>query len=249
MTELERAAEFEELIRDRCVERVVETRFGPALFNDTHPTIWFLNVLRADSPGEATAQEIAAEADRVQAGLDHRRVILPVGESDLVDGFRRLGWEPDHFLFMAYRGGGEPADTTRVDEVEPARLRRLREAIIREWQTDADRKTVLEIIAAEMLQVEAANSRVFGIVEDGAVVSSAQLYSHGGTAQVEEVATLPEYRGRGYARALVTRAVEEAVAGNHEFIFLVADGDAWPKKLYERLGFEAIGSRFAFLRR
>jgi hypothetical protein len=79
MSDLERATAFEELIRDRCVERVVETRFGPALFNDTYSTIWFLNVLRAERPGDATAEEIAAESDRVQAGLGHRRVILPPG--------------------------------------------------------------------------------------------------------------------------------------------------------------------------
>jgi predicted GNAT family acetyltransferase len=100
-----------------------------------------------------------------------------------------------------------------------------------------------------MLMWKAANSRIFGIVEDGEVVSSAQLYSDGSTAQVEEVATMPAYRGRGHAKALVTRAVGEAVADNHEFIFLVADGDDWPKKLYTRLGFEEVGSRFAFLRR
>jgi ribosomal protein S18 acetylase RimI-like enzyme len=100
-----------------------------------------------------------------------------------------------------------------------------------------------------MLMWKEANLRIFGIVEDGEVVSSAQLYSDGSTAQVEEVATLPAYRGRGHAKALVTRAVEEAIADNHEFIFLVADGDDWPKKLYNRLGFEEVGSRFAFLRR
>jgi ribosomal protein S18 acetylase RimI-like enzyme len=231
------------------VERVAETRFGPALFNDTLSTIWSLNVLRAEQPGDATAEEIAAEADRVQAELGHRRVILPPGAAVLEEGFRRLGWKPDHFLFMVYRGGGEPADTARVEEVEPRRLRRLREEIIREWQPDADKKTVSEMNAANLLQVKAANSRIFGIVEDGEVVSSAQLFSDGGTAQVEDVATLPAYRGRGHAKALVNRAVEEAVAGNHEFIFLVAEGHDWPKKLYNRLGFEEVGSRFAFLKR
>ena len=249
MNDLERAAAFEELIRDRCAERVVETRFGPALFNDTYSKIWSLNVLRADHPGDAAAEEIAAEADRVQAELGHRRVILPPGAADLEDGFCRLGWKPDHFLFMVYRGDGESADTGRVQEVEPERLRRLREEIIREWQPDADEQTVSEIVAADALQIKAANARVFGIVEDGEVVSSAQLYSDGSTAQVEEVATLPAYRGRGHAKALVTRAVEEAVAGSHELIFLVADGDEWPKKLYNRLGFEEVGSRFAFLKR
>jgi ribosomal protein S18 acetylase RimI-like enzyme len=249
MTDLERAAAFEELIRDRCAERIVETRFGPALFNDTYSRIWNLNVVRAERPGGATAEEIAAEADRVQAGLAHRRVILPPGSPELETGFRKLGWEPDHFLFMVYRGGGEPADTRRVEVVAPERLRRLRTEIIAEWQQDADEQTVAEIVAAEMLMWQAANSRIFGIVEDGEVVSSAQLYSDGSTAQVEEVATLPFYRGRGHAKALVMKAVEEALAGDHDFVFLVADGDAWPKELYNRLGFEEVGSRFAFLRR
>jgi ribosomal protein S18 acetylase RimI-like enzyme len=249
MSDLERAAAFEELIRDRCVERVVETRFGPALFNDTLSTIWSLNVLRTERPGDATADEIAAEADRVQAELAHRRVILPPGAAVLEEGFRRLGWKPDHFLFMVYRGGGEPTDTARVEEIEPGRLRRLREEIIREWQPDADEKTVSDMNAANLLQMKAANSRIFGIVENGEVVSSAQLFSDGGAAQVEDVATLPAYRGRGHAKALVTRAIEEAVAGNQEFIFLVAEGDDWPRKLYNRLGFEEVGSRFAFLKR
>jgi len=249
MSDLERAAAFEELIRDRCAERVVETRFGPALFNDTHSTIWNLNVVRAERPGEAPAEDIAEEVERVQAGLGHRRVILPPGATVLESGFRELRWQPDHFLFMVYRGDGEPADTAGVQEVDPERLRPLRAEIIREWQRDADEKTVSELIAADMLMWKAANSRIFGIVEDGEVVSSAQLYSDGSTAQVEEVATMPAYRGRGHAKALVTRAVGEAVADNHEFIFLVADGDDWPKKLYTRLGFEEVGSRFAFLRR
>ena len=179
MTELERAAAFEELMRDRCVERVVETRFGPALFNDTHPTIWFLNVLRADDAGDATAEELAAEADRVQSELQHRRVILPLGRPDLVDGFRQLGWEPDHFLFMAFRGNAEPVDTARTEEVRPEQTRQLREAIIREWQEGADEKTVSELFAADMVQAGALHPRIFGIVEDGVVVSSARLYSDG----------------------------------------------------------------------
>ena len=89
MSDLERAAAFEELIRDRCAERVVETRFGPALFNDTHSTIWNLNVVRAERPGDAPAEDIAAEVERVQAGLGHRRVILPPGATELESGFRR----------------------------------------------------------------------------------------------------------------------------------------------------------------
>src|SRR4029453_14536904 len=106
MSDLGRAAAFEEELRDRWAARAPDTRFGPALFNDPFSTIWTPNVLRADRPGQATAAEIAAEADRVQAELGHRRVILPTGVTELEDGFREFGWEGDHFLFMVYRGGG-----------------------------------------------------------------------------------------------------------------------------------------------
>ena len=249
MTDLERAAAFEEAIRDRCIERVVETPFGPALFNDTYSTVWNLNVMRAERPGDATAEEIAAEVGRVQAGLGHRRVILPVGARELEKGFRELGWEGDHFLFMVYRGDAEPVDVSPVEEVDPARLRRVREAIIREWQPDEDGETIDQIIAADYTLWRAANARSFGVVEGGEVVSSAELFTDGRTAQIEEVQTLPSHRGRGFAKQVVTRAVAEALASNHEFVFLVADGEAWPKELYRRLGFEEVGSRFAFLKR
>jgi ribosomal protein S18 acetylase RimI-like enzyme len=250
MTEVERAVAFKEIIRHRVAERVVETRFGPALFNDTFSAVWNHNVLRVERPDDATAEEIAAEADRVQAGLRHRRVILPVGAHALEDGFRELGWEGDHFLFMVYRGEPtETVDTRHVEEVDSYRLLRLRETIIREWRPDEDPATVAQIIAADQLVWRAANARSFAVVENGGVVSSAELFSEGGTAQVEEVQTLPSHRGRGHAKAVVTRAVEEALSAENEFIFLVAAGDDWPKELYKRLGFEEVGSRFAFLRR
>jgi ribosomal protein S18 acetylase RimI-like enzyme len=248
MTELERAAAFEEEIRDRCAERIVETRFGPALFNDTHATVWNLNVVRVERPGDSTAEEIGAEADRVQAELGHRRVILPPGSAELETGFRKLGWDADHFLFMVYRGGSEPVDTGGVEEVDPERLRRLREEIVLEWRSGMDKATVEEIMAADLLMWREANARTFAITEGGEVVSAAELYSDGRTAQVEDVATLPSHRGRGYAKATVARAVEEALARGHEFVFLVADGEDWPKELYRRLGFEEVGSRFAFMR-
>jgi len=249
MSDLERAAAFEELIRDRCAERVVETRFGPALFNDTHSVVWNLNVLRAEQPGDAPAEEIAAEVQRVQSHLGHRRVILPTGATELEEGFRQLGWEGDHFLFMVYRGDpGEKPGTDHVEEVEYESLFPLRKEIIREW-LPTDDETIAQLISADLLMWRAANARSFAVVEDGAVVSSAELFSDGRTAQVEEVQTLPSHRGRGHAKAVVTRAVDEALATGHEFVFLVAAGDDWPKELYKRLGFEEVGSRFAFLKR
>lgn len=250
MSDFERAAAFEEAVRDAAVERRVDTRFGPALFSDTYPDLWVLNVLRADTPGHASAAEIAAEADRVQgeAGLRHRRVLLPPAADRLVAGFESLGWERDHFVFMVLRGKPQrPVDTSAVEEVEPNELHELRRAILLEWQPDMTENVIAQIIDSESRLTDAANARFFALLEEGRVVSSAQLYSDGRTAQVEDVATLPSHRERGYARTIVWHAVDEAKAAGHDFVFLVADAADWPKEFYGRLGFETVGSRSAFL--
>jgi len=65
---------------------------------------------------------------------------------------------------------------------------------------------------------------------------------------VEDVATLEEHRGQGYASAVVMRAVREAQAAGADLIFLVADDEDWPKELYERLGFEIVGRSYKFIR-
>jgi ribosomal protein S18 acetylase RimI-like enzyme len=70
-----------------------------------------------------------------------------------------------------------------------------------------------------------------------------RLYSDGSTAQIEDVATLPEHQRRGYAEAVVARAATEAAA-THELVFLTAVDGRWVKHWYERLGFEQIGVRY-----
>ena len=58
--------------------------------------------------------------------------------------------------------------------------------------------------------------------------------------------TLERFRGRGLAKSVVARALEESQHA-HEFTFLVASADDWPKELYRKLGFETAGSIWDFL--
>jgi GNAT superfamily N-acetyltransferase len=254
MSDFERAAGFEEAMRDTGIERVVETRFGQALFNDTYRDLWMLNVLRIERTGSAGAAEIAAEAERVQgaAGLPHRRVlILETGSgSRLAPGFRELGWTADHFVFMALKREPERgADTSLVSEAEGAELGNLREEIAKEQLPGMSPEALRQLRAASELFAEAGSARHFAVQVDGQVVSATDLLSDGRTAQVEEVATLPGFRGRGYASAVVQRAVDEALATGHDFVFLTADANDWPKELYHRLGFDEVGDEWAFLLR
>jgi GNAT superfamily N-acetyltransferase len=253
-SDLARAISFEEALRERCAERIVPFGFGRAFFNDTLPLVWDLNVLRVDEPAGATAEALATEADRLhgQTGQLHRRVAVAderAGEL-LADPFRSLGWRVDRFLVMGWRGAGERvADAgAAVDEVDAAALRPLREAIIRAepWaKTDEVARMVAD---AAQLTGRTGNARHFAVRTNGEVASAADLYSDGRTAQVEDVATAAEFRGRGYATAVVLRAVEEALATGHDFVFLVADAEDWPKELYVRLGFAPLGHTWTFLK-
>jgi len=58
-------------------------------------------------------------------------------------------------------------------------------------------------------------------------------------AQIESVATVPEHRERGHARAVVTRALE--LTADRRLVFLGMDPNDWPRHLYARLGMDDIG--------
>jgi spore maturation protein CgeE len=91
-------------------------------------------------------------------------------------------------------------------------------------------------------------ARFFAVVVDGQVAAYADLYDDGRTAQVEDVATLAEHQGRGYASALVLRALDEAHQSGCDLVFLVSDEDDWPQALYRRLGFDDLGRYVKFIR-
>jgi predicted GNAT family acetyltransferase len=251
---LRRAVAFEEALRAACAERIVPFRFGRALFNDTFPSVWDLNVLRVDEPEGATADALAAEAERLhgEAGQSHRRVAVPDEEAGarLEPRFRALGWEADRFLFMAWRGAGPRVRDTRiVEEVDASAQRPLRERVAAAEPWADSEETMRMVLDSNRLFTRAGRARHFAVRADGQVVSVADLYSDGQTAQVEDVVTSTEHRGRGYASAVVLRAVAEAELTGHDFVFLIADDADWPKELYARLGFAPLGGKWTFLRR
>jgi ribosomal protein S18 acetylase RimI-like enzyme len=253
-SEFERAIAFERAMRTRSAQRVIPFRFGHAYFNSRFPQIWDLNVVSVEARGKVDPGEVASDAELLHsdAGHAHRRV---AASDDRVGAscerfFTRLGWESERLVVMVYRGLGER--TTRdavVEEVATGDLREFRREIARDepW---ADSEEVVEMLLdASLLWSEVGSGRHFAVRENGKVVSAADLYSDGRTAQVEDVATSPDNRGRGLASAVVLRAVEEAVASGHDFVFLTAVDGNWPKELYTRLGFEVIGHTWTFLRK
>jgi hypothetical protein len=76
MDEFERAFALMDRIDERTVELLEPTLYGPVLVHTRLSRVHDLNFLRAEEPGDATAEELAAEAERVQgaAGMGYRRV-------------------------------------------------------------------------------------------------------------------------------------------------------------------------------
>lgn len=228
------------------------TRFGTSVWTPGLPLRHDSNYLLVDRlPDDVAAEELAADADRAQdaAGLAHRAIMVrhaKTGER-LAPGFERLGWEVSRSRVMAHRRAAErPVDTSIVSEVGEAALRAAREAHIATYPWGRP-EVVRSLLAAKRLIP--VPKRFFAVIVDSDVASCTDLYLEGDVAQVEDVATLERHRGRGYASAVVLRAVEEARRAGAELVFLVCLADDWPKDLYRRLGFDEIGRYLKFARR
>jgi ribosomal protein S18 acetylase RimI-like enzyme len=91
--------------------------------------------------------------------------------------------------------------------------------------------------------------RAAGYVRDGfvdALVAMCRLMSRGAVGQVEDVSTLPAFRHRGCARALVGAAVTASRDAGHALTFIIAHEDDWPRRLYATLGFALVGTTSRF---
>jgi ribosomal protein S18 acetylase RimI-like enzyme len=158
-----------------------------------------------------------------------------------------LGWRTQSHIFMVQRRAPEKtADLSVVKEVEESALRpgRTKEILAQPWGSP---ELAEQLADSKLLLGKRARTRFFAVVVDGEAVSWTDLYVAQGVGQIEDVATLEGHRGQGYATAVVLRAAEEARRAGADLIFLVADDEDWPKVLYGRLGFDAIGRQYKFI--
>jgi len=222
---------------DMSGTRVVDSPFGRAVYTDELPRRLDGNYLWVDRAAEP--EELVAEAARLE-----RRLIFvtdpAIGDS-LAPWFKQQGWRIDRHVVMAQLREPElEADLSLVREVDEPELREARKRVLANepW---ASPQVLEQIFAAKELIGRRVRTRFFAVELDDEVVSYSDLYLDGADAQVEDVGTVPEQRGRGYAKAVVLGAIAEARQSSAEFVCLVADANDWPKELYRRLGFDEVG--------
>jgi ribosomal protein S18 acetylase RimI-like enzyme len=212
------------------------------------PAVYAVNQVRVTEA--LSFEELVDLADRHQAGGNYRQVAVEHQQAgpELERAFRAAGWKIERDVVMILSGAADrPADTSvAVDAGEDEVA-----LIMRRWYDDDEPapSEVEQLVAYSRRESRTLGDRLLGArSSDGHLVAITKLRSDGRTAQIEDVYTVPEGRGRGFARALITRGVELARDGGQDLVFIVADDDDWPKLLYGRLGFRRAGHLWHFHR-
>jgi GNAT superfamily N-acetyltransferase len=210
-----------------------------------------LNTLHVDAEADAD-QLVAALEDLYGGGYLHRRAFVEqfeIGER-LAPRLSPRGWLVERDLYMALRRPRDRAPEPGLAREVDAETHRLAEAAtIREEPYGRDEEVVQQLVGMRAALGDAVPvARFFVGMADGVDAAVTTLYSDGVVAQVEDVATLRDYRRRGLARAAVSAAIDAAVEMDHRLVFIIADDDDWPKDLYGRLGFDPIGRAMSFTR-
>lgn len=261
----DRFLEFERGLDRLVCDRCVEYGWGTAYLCPTLPAVRDMSWIAVERVGLGPeAVEALGEEALGGAGFAHRTVV-PCDEDDgrrlAAEFARRPGWEVERVQYMTWRSsfaghlknkkrtpkGALGVREATLAEILPLR-RRLQDELLRDG--GGERDAVLD----QLLEMDrrfgaAAGDRWLVAPAEGAPAAACRLLARGGVTQIEEVATLIAHRGRGLGTAVVRAALDEARAAAPQAIFLTADAEDWPRLLYERLGFEAVGDIHVLLRR
>ncbi len=233
--------------------------FGRLLVDRDHPAIYDVNCLR-DVRGTPSLAELDAAFDEaLEAGCRHRRAAArdPRTVRWLDQLLLPRTYTRQVCLAMAHLGptpakpvprGTElvlvdPDDEMLVRAVEYAQDRVRREEA---WYS-ADVSRQMDELALRQVREGGANL-VAAVSKDGEVYGSLLLLRTGDVGFIADVGTAPGHRRRGIASALVAAAVALSRGWGSDVVGLTARRDDRPRRLYERLGFVAVGESVDWLR-
>jgi GNAT superfamily N-acetyltransferase len=179
-------------------------------------------------------EEIARTYD--EAGVNAWTVWVPESDDRAADGLEEAGHVLDANpmamgMEIAELRAPEPEASIEIrEELDMAEVARLNE-IAYGWPA-GDFGAVAE--------AQVPDSYAYFASLDGETVGTAVAWDHGDDSEITWVATLPEARGRGVSKQLMTRALVDAAKRGRLTTTLVATQLGRP--VYERLGYRAFGT-------
>jgi len=231
---------------DALAADVRPTPWGAVVSHGGAPDVWDLNYARLDadraiSLGEIEDALLPALRENGVA-VEHILSFRPRAHRTVLDELiargHRLGWD----ALLAATRSAEPIRDVEVRELDADELPAVVADILRDGFAVQPEAAIEQLVRLNRDVLRSAGKRWFGVRDDGRVVSAGTFLPIDGVAYVDDVATLPPWRGRGFASAVVRRIVVEARAAGAGEVYLLADPDAPTViAMYERLGFREVG--------
>ncbi len=250
MSDRERAVAFLRETARRRADRVERRPWGDVVLSPTLPLVYDANFALVER-WDGDAAQLWRELEQAQRAFEHRRVVVydEALAARLAPGIAQLDVEfHSRYLIMSQRRlpDREADAAVEVVGIGDADWAEGRAALLEEAGHGSDPELVRQLLELDRRLARAIEVRRLAAVVAGRAASYAALYRSGTVAQIEDVATLADHRGRGLARAVVLHAAAQARRAGAELVFLVADEADWPQTLYRRLGFEPIGCETVF---
>ncbi len=239
---------------DDHLERVEPTPWGAVVTDARFPQIHDANYARVEPghPGLTAAEvEVALRPALARVGRNQLHVVLfdPEVNTDMLAAWSAAGHRLSWDAAMVHRGPAPKDGGVEVEELadlEEAFWARARESLPFFGEGTPEELDAVARLEREVMTPN-TGKRWFVVRDAERIVSMTSLTVLEGVGYLDHVATFPEARGRGYAGALVGRAIVEsqAVAADDVWLLTEPDGPALP--LYERLGFAEAGRIASFL--
>jgi ribosomal protein S18 acetylase RimI-like enzyme len=222
--------------KERVCDEVTPFSHGMVLRSARYPDFWEYNCIRLDWP--MGASEMIAATERALSGCAHRFAewMIPMPDA-VVRELRERGWMATPLIYMLHDGRSVPKGRSELIEVDYDAVRELRDIWHRE---DFGEHGETETFHAQARAVaELAEVRVIAAVQGDRPIGFAQVQMHDGGSEVAQVFVRPEFRGGGLGSALTAQAIRAGTDAAPE-VWICAERDDRPRRLYERLGFRAV---------
>lgn len=238
-------------------QHVVRDPLGEFVRNHGLPEVWEANVTtRVRARTGEQIEELLARVDEVMEGVRYRRFFCDARTPEPFEARLLLeGYRPEielvQILAHPAKWSAPSYPVRRVDWRRDAEgIRRLLRCEHVERAELLGQPPFSDPRTRDVLRHrlgKAAEVRTFLAVADGRQVAHVSAWSgRGGIALVDHLYVARPWRGRGIARALLSRAIADLESRGAGAVALVSRPEEWPRRFYAKLGFRPVGVRRAY---